>query len=71
MRLFEKEITWSQTWHDFQTKIMVRIRPGGVGEIRAYVQFKFGPTDPKLAPHRDWESEWFPGRAKETDDLRP
>ncbi|MEQ1919538.1 MAG: hypothetical protein ABL955_10075, partial [Elusimicrobiota bacterium] len=71
MRLFEKEITWSQTWHDFHTKVMVRIRPGGVGEIRAYVQFKFGPTDPKLAPHRDWESEWFPGRAKETDDLRP
>ncbi len=71
MRLFEKEITWSQTWHDFHTKILLRIRPGGVGEVRAYVQFKFGTTDPKQVQHRDWESEWFPGRAKESDDLRP
>lgn len=71
MRLFEKEVSWSRVWHDFQTKLLVRIRPGGVGEIRAYVQFKFGGTDPKEAQRRDWESEWFPGRAKESADLRP
>lgn len=35
------------------------------------VDFKFGSTDPKQAPHRDWEKEWFPERGFEGDDLRP
>lgn len=70
-RLFEKELAWSRRWHDFYTKIVARIRPGGVGDVTARVEFKFGTTDPRLAPRRDWEAEWFPGRAKESDDLRP
>lgn len=71
MRLFEKELAWSRRWHDFYTKIVARVRPGGVGELTARIEFKFGTSDPKQAPRRDWESEWFPGRAKESDDLRP
>ncbi len=71
MRLFEKEITWSRRWHDFYTKLLARVRPGGMGEFTARIEFKFGSSDPKQAPHRDWESEWFPGRAKDSSDLRP
>ncbi len=71
MMLFEKEIAWSRRWHDFYTKILARVRPHGFLDITARVEFKFGSTDPKQAPHRDWESEWFPGRAKDGDDLRP
>ena len=69
MRLFEKEVTWSQRWHDFYTKVLFRARPGGIGEITGQVEFKFGNIDPKRAPRHDWEAEWFPGRHKE-DDLR-
>jgi lipopolysaccharide export system protein LptA len=69
LRLFEKELTWSQHWHDFFTKVLFRTRPGGVGEVTARVEFRFGNTDPKRAPRRDWESEYFPGRTRE-DDLR-
>ena len=68
-RLFEKEITWTQTWHDFYTKLLFRARPGGVGEVTGQVQFRFGDANPKNAPPRDWESQYFPDRAKE-DDLR-
>jgi hypothetical protein len=67
--LFEKEVSWSETWHDFHTKVIFRARPGGVGEVTGQVEFLFGDADPKHAPRRDWEAEWFPGRSKE-DDLR-
>ena len=70
-RLFEKELTWTRRWHDFYTKVVARVRPGGVGEVTASVEFKFGTSNPKQAPRQDWESEWYPGRAKEGDDLRP
>lgn len=69
-RLFEKEVAWTKRWHDFYTKLGARFRPGGVGEATIRVDFKFGTTDPKQAPHRDWEAEWFPERAG-SDDLRP
>jgi LPS-assembly protein len=71
LRLFEKEVDWTKRWHDFYTKVGYRARPGGVGEVTARVDFKFGTTDPKQAPHRDWESEWFPERANGQDDMRP
>ena len=32
-RIFEKEVTWSNRWHDFYTKLIVRVRPGAWGEI--------------------------------------
>jgi hypothetical protein len=70
VRVFEKEIAWTKRWHDFYTKLGARFRPGGVGEATVRVDFKFGTADPKKAPHRDWEAEWFPDRAT-SDDLRP
>ena len=69
--LFEKEITWTKRWHDFYTKVVARTRPGGFGEVTATAELRFGGTDGKKIEHRDWESEWFPGRAKDTEDLRP
>lgn len=71
LRVFEKEVDWSRRWHDFYTKLGYRARPGGVGEATVRVDFKFGTTNPSQAPHRDWESEWFPERARSSDDLRP
>ena len=71
LHLFEKEFTWTRRWHDFYTKVIFRARPGGVGEFTGQVEFKFGDGNPKNAPRRDWEAEWFPERAKESDTLRP
>jgi LPS-assembly protein len=70
LRVFDKEIAWTQRWHDFYTKLAARFRTGGVGEATVRVDFKFGTTDPKQAPRRDWEAEWFPERAA-GGDLRP
>lgn len=70
-RLFEKEITWTRRWHDFYTKVIGRTRPGGVGEVTASVEFRFGSADRTRIEHKDWEAEWFPGRAKDSDEGRP
>ncbi|MDE2490318.1 MAG: LPS-assembly protein LptD [Elusimicrobia bacterium] len=70
LRLFDKEVVWTKRWHDFYTKLGARFRTGGVGEATVRVDFKFGTTNPNQAPHRDWEEEWFPGRA-EAGDTRP
>lgn len=69
-RIFEKEFSWRKRWHDFDTKVAGRFRPGGVGEVSIRVDFKFGVFDPKQALRRDWETELFPERATQ-DDLRP
>lgn len=69
MRLYEKELTWSRRWHDFYTKLVMRVRAGGVGEITGRIDFRFGSSDPHRAKRRDWEAEWFPGR-KEDDEIR-
>ncbi len=70
LRVFDKEIAWTQRWHDFYTKLAARFRTGGVGEASVRVDFKFGSTDPAQAPRRDWEAEWFPERAA-GGDMRP
>lgn len=69
-RVFEKEFGWTRRWHDFYTKVSGRFRPGGVGEASIRIDLKFGTTDPKAAPRRDWESELFPERA-DSDLQRP
>ena len=66
-RIFEKEFIWSNRWHDFFTKLIVRVRPRGVGEITGRIDFRFGAADPKQAKRHDWEAEWFPGRKKDEE----
>lgn len=67
-RLFEKEISIAKVWHDFFTRVLVRFRPGGVREITGRVDIRLGRIEPKDAPRRDWESEWFPERKQGLDD---
>lgn len=69
-QLYDKEFAWTKRWHDFYTRVAGRYRAGGVGEASVRVDFKFGKTDPRQAPRRDWEAEWFPERAK-NDEYRP
>ena len=70
--LFEKQITWTQYWHDFYTKVIGRIRPGNVRELQFTAELHFGGAGKgRSAPRRDWEAEWFPGRANVDSDLRP
>lgn len=69
-RIFDKELSWTKRWHDFYTKVSGRVRTGGVKEITVRIDMKFGTTNPKQAPRRDWEAEWFPERAG-TDEFRP
>ena len=62
-RLFDKEIGVAKVWHDFFTRAMVRFRSGGVREVFVRVDLKLpGKRTQVEAPHRDWESEWFPER---------
>jgi hypothetical protein len=70
LRVFEKEFGWTRRWHDFYTRVTGRFRPGGVGEASIRIDLKFGTTDPKAAPRRDWETELFPERAT-LDEQRP
>ncbi len=64
--LFEKEVSIVKAWHDFNTRAMVRFRPGDVREYTVRVELRFGPPgQPKTTVpvgRRDWESEWFPER---------
>ncbi len=67
-RMFDKELSWSQHWHDFHTKLTGRVRYGGVKEFAIRINMKFGYTNPKQPPRRDWEAEWFPERARNDED---
>lgn len=69
-RIFDKELSWDRRWHDFHTKLTGRVRTGGIKEITVRIDMKFGSTNPKQAPRRDWESEWFPERTA-SGDYRP
>ena len=69
-RIFDKELSWSHRWHDFYTKLLGRVRTGGIKEITIRIDMRFGATDPTRAKRRDWEAEWFPERAG-SDEFRP
>jgi len=59
--LFEKELLLVKTWHDFYTRLLLRLRPGGVKEVNLRVDLRFGSVKDRV-PKKDWESEWFPER---------
>lgn len=60
-QLFEKELMLSKVWHDFFTRAMLRLRPGGVKEVSIRVDLRLGRVS-TAAPRHDWEAEWFPER---------
>lgn len=70
LTLFEKDVVWIKTWHDFNTKLGYAVRPGGVGEITATVSLRLGSAKPKTGAGHDWEEQFFPASAAD-DDYRP
>lgn len=66
--LFEKELTLAKLWHDFYTRVLVRLRPGGVKEAQIRIDLRFGGLSPQEARRRDWEAEWFPERRAGRED---
>lgn len=68
--LFDKEVGVLKIWHDFLTRVMVRFRSGGVREVTFRIDMKLPGKEATqtTAPHRDWESEWYPERATGTVD---
>lgn len=68
-RLFEKELSVSRDYHDFHTRALVRLRPGGVKEFLLRVDLMTGRAAPERRVERkDWEKEWFPWRGKDKSD---
>lgn len=63
LSLFEKELFVAKRWHDFYTRVLGRLRPGGVKEVQIRVELVLPAFTKKEAP-RDWEREWFPARRK-------
>jgi hypothetical protein len=61
--IFDKELTVVKEWHDFETRVGCRFRPGNVKEATVYAQMKFGNFNEEKQKVHDWESEWFPERA--------
>lgn len=69
--LFEKEFGIVKLWHDFYTSARVRFRPGGVKEASIRIELKLPSFHKEEARRKDWESEWFPERAKQGAEGRP
>ena len=70
LRLYEKDIAVIKTWHDFITKVVGSVRPGGVGEISAAVSLRLGTTGGRTPPKPDWEEQFFPASVR-GDEYRP
>lgn len=66
MRLFEKEISISKTFHDFYARAMGRFRSGGVKEFFFRIDMRLGSFHQVVK--RDWEAEWFPERKNSLED---
>lgn|GEM_PF-1216197 len=68
LRLYEKDLAWIETWHDFITKVVGAVRPGGVGEISFAVSLRLGPSGGKTPPSQsEWERQFFPEAEREND----
>lgn len=71
-RLFEKELSIGRHFHDFQGRVLGRLRPGGVKEIQLRLDIKLPSFNKEEAnrerQRRDWEAEWFPERKSRDED---
>lgn len=66
--LFEKELSLAKHFHDFYGRGMIRFRPGNVREFFFKIDMKLGTLNREQIARRDWESEWFPERARGIED---
>lgn len=69
-RLYEKELSVTKNFHDFHTRILMRLRPGGVQEylFRIDLRTDWRRLARKARKRKDWEKEWFPWRSGEKTD---
>lgn len=69
-RLFEKEVSLVKDFHDFHTRILGRVRPGGVKEILARIDLRIRKPEESRRELRRNEREWFPWRRTGREDDR-
>ncbi len=60
LRVYEKDIAIIKTWHDFVTKAIVGVRPGGVGEYSVSASLRLGSGVGRPPPQPNWEQQFFP-----------
>jgi hypothetical protein len=68
LRLYEKDVAVIKTWHDFITKVVGSVRPGGVGEVSVSATLRLGTTNGRVPPRPDWERQFFPSAPGENED---
>lgn len=68
--VYEKEASIARVFHDFFTRVLVRLRPGGVQEVLFRVDLRTDRPLIRRKQRKDWEREWFPWRRGEVDDDR-
>ncbi|MDD5655875.1 MAG: hypothetical protein PHF00_01285 [Elusimicrobia bacterium] len=67
-QLFDKELGVVKVWHDFYTSLALRLRPGNVKEASVRAEMRLGSFSADRQKVHDWESEWFPERARGRED---
>ncbi len=60
LRIYEKDLAVIKTWHDFITKAIIGVRPGGVGEYSVLASLRLGSGVGRPPPQPNWESQFFP-----------
>jgi LPS-assembly protein len=68
IRAFEKELTVVKDFHDFQARVLFRVRPGGIKEVAIRVEMTGGGDVARKIIKKGWESEWFPWRKHTTEE---
>ena len=67
-QLFEKELAVTRDFHDFHTRALMRLRPGGVKEFLIRIDLMTGRAPERRIERKDWEREWFPWRGEKKSD---
>jgi hypothetical protein len=68
LRLYQKDLAVIKYWHDFITKVVGSVRPGGVGEVSFSASLRLGSANGRVPPRPDWEKQFFPTAAGEAGD---
>ena len=68
VQAFEKEISLVKNLHDFHTRVLFRVRPGGVKEVTFRVELLSGLETARKIVKQGWENEWFPWRKRQSED---
>lgn len=69
VQMFEKELSIVKDLHDFHTRLLLRVRPGGVKEASFRFELLGGLEAARKIVKKGWESEWFPWRKTQSEDF--